>query len=99
MLRNPERITPPLLDVLEALLTSPNTEMHGWVLMKATRRLGPTVYNVLERLEDLGWVTTRWDDTTEPGRPRRRYYRLTTEAADHSRTLLASRGRPQANQP
>jgi PadR family transcriptional regulator PadR len=90
----PTRITPPLLDVLEAFLAA-DAELHGWAIIKASHRGGPTVYKILERLAELGWVTSRWEDRpTEPNKPRRRYYRLTGQGAQRAQALLAER-RPQ----
>ncbi|WP_067452087.1 PadR family transcriptional regulator [Actinomadura macra] len=87
-----ERVTAPLLDVLEALLEShrQDAEVHGWQLMRTTRRAGPTVYRVLDRLEDSGWVTTRWEQVNpDPSRPRRRFYRLSPTGLAEAHRLLA----------
>lgn len=60
--------------------------------MKSTGRGGPTVYSVLERLADLGWVSARWEDRAdEPNRPRRRFYRLTADGAVRAGEVLAAR--------
>ncbi|WP_103563923.1 PadR family transcriptional regulator [Actinomadura rubteroloni] len=93
-----QRVTGPLLDVLEALVEvyRQDGEVHGWDLMKTTRRAGPTVYRVLDRLEDAGWVAARWEDAApDPSRPRRRFYRLNPDGLAAARTLLAER-RPAA---
>jgi hypothetical protein len=61
----PVRVTNPLLDVLAVLLAAfedDRREMHGWAIMKATARSGPTVYGVLDRLEDAHLITGRWED-------------------------------------
>lgn len=94
---SPPRITGPLLDVSECLLRArgQGRTVHGWALMKQTRRSGPTVYGVLDRLEDCGWITGWWEDLgPEESRPRRRLYRLTPEGAAGIRALLEQR-RPQ----
>jgi len=96
----PVRVTGPLLDVVEILLRAlgDDVELHGWAIMKTTRRSGPTVYGVLDRLEDAGWITGRWEDHhPEPSKPRRRFYRLTPTGATAARGLLADR-RPEALQ-
>lgn len=72
----PFRVTDPLLEVVEVLLNA-DSELHGWAIMKATHRSGPTVYQVLERLRKADWVVARWED---PG---------TREARDLSRTSAA----------
>lgn len=51
----PVRVTNPLLDVLTVLLEAfedDRRELHGWAIMKATARSGPTVYGVTGRWED-----------------------------------------------
>ncbi|MFE0527150.1 PadR family transcriptional regulator [Micromonospora parva] len=89
----PVRITGPLLAVLNTLLDADDHELHGWAIMKATGKGGPTVYKILERLAESKWVTSRWEDdaNTEPGKPRRRYYKLTPHGATSARALIAAR--------
>jgi PadR family transcriptional regulator PadR len=94
----PTRVTGPLLDVLEVFLQAltDDQELHGWAILKATKRAGPTVYGVLDRLEDAGWVTGRWEDQPpNANTPRRRLYQLTPTGAVAARDLLAAR-RPAA---
>ncbi|WFE48835.1 helix-turn-helix transcriptional regulator [Micromonospora sp. WMMD1155] len=87
----PARITGPLLAVLNALLDADDNELHGWAIMKATGKGGPTVYKILERLNESKWVTSRWEDDAEPGKPRRRYYKLTPHGVSSARALIATR--------
>ncbi|MEU5931156.1 PadR family transcriptional regulator [Micromonospora sp. NPDC047187] len=87
----PVRVTGPLLAVLNALLEADDHELHGWAIMKATGKSGPTIYKILERLGESRWVTSRWDTNTEPGKPRRRYYQLTGHGVDSARQLIAQR--------
>jgi PadR family transcriptional regulator PadR len=102
-MQGPTRVTQPLLDVLEFLLAALHLEqgVHGWAIMKATKRPGPTIYGVLDRLEDGGWVVGQWEDReAEPNKPRRRFYRLTPDGAVAAQRLLAERrsevpGRPR----
>jgi PadR family transcriptional regulator, regulatory protein PadR len=94
----PVRVTGPLLDVLEVFLQAfaDDQELHGWAIMKATKRAGPTVYGVFDRLEDAGWITGRWEDQPpDTNTPRRRFYRLTPDGVVAARDLLAAR-RPAA---
>jgi PadR family transcriptional regulator, regulatory protein PadR len=97
-MRTPVRVTGPLLDVLEVFFQalSDDQELHGWAILKATKRAGPTVYGVLDRLEDAGWITGRWEDQPpNTSTPRRRLYRLTPDGFVAARDLLAAR-RPTA---
>jgi PadR family transcriptional regulator, regulatory protein PadR len=94
----PVRVTGPLLDVLEVFVGAfdGDADVHGWAIIKATKRSGPTVYGVLDRLEDMGWISGRWEDQhPEPSKPRRRFYRLTPTGAVGARRMLHDR-RPQA---
>jgi len=86
-----QRITPQLLAVVAALLDAQDHESYGWALMQETGLGGPSTYRNLERCEDAGWVSSRWEDSPEPGKPRRRLYRLTPDGAVRARVLLAER--------
>ena len=98
-MKGPIRVTNSLLDVLEVLLQAFDSragDLHGWAIMRATKRSGPTVYGVLDRLEDLDWISGRWEDENpEPGKPRRRFYSLTPTGVIGVREILRER-RPQA---
>jgi PadR family transcriptional regulator PadR len=98
-MEGPIRVTNPLLDVLEVLLQVYDSrvgDLHGWAIMKATKRSGPTVYGVLDRLEDIGWISGRWEDENpKPGKPRRRLYSIMPTGAMGAREILHER-RPQA---
>jgi DNA-binding PadR family transcriptional regulator len=99
-MRRAERVTSPLLDVLERLLKADlqGQDLHGWQIVKDTKRAGPTVYGVLDKLEDLRWITGYWEDLKpDENRPRRRLYRLTSDGRIEVRQLLAER-RPEALQ-
>jgi PadR family transcriptional regulator PadR len=98
----PARVTRPFLDVLEVLIQvylTHGDEVHGWAIMKATKRSGPTVYGVLDRLEDMGWIDGRWEEPgLDQGTPRKRLYTLTPTGTDGATTLLRER-RPEALTP
>jgi len=93
----PIRITSSLLDVLEVLVhaLAEGREMHGWAVKKATGLSGATTYKIFDRLEDAGWVSGRWDESNERGKPPRRYYRL-TPTGDHAAKSLLIERRPEA---
>jgi PadR family transcriptional regulator PadR len=89
-----ERITEPTLDVLEVLLRAhrDGQDVYGWEIKKATRRSGPTVYGVIDRLEDARLIEGHWEHqgSSDKG-PRRRYYRLTGAGAATASKLIAER--------
>ena len=74
------RVTEPTLEVLAELLGSA-APVWGLRLAKATGRPTGTVYPILGRLEELGWVEGRWEDAPDRSGPRRRLYRLTAGGA------------------
>jgi PadR family transcriptional regulator PadR len=91
------RVTQPLLDVLELFLDAfdDDVELHGWAISKKTKRLAPTVYGVLDRLEDDGWIIGEWEEQNpEPNKPRRRLYRLTPTGVRGAQDLLTARRKP-----
>lgn len=96
-----ERVTEATLDVLDVLLKAHEDRrvVHGWELKKATRRSGPTVYGVIDRLEDARLIEGHWErqEPTDKG-PRRRYYRLTGAGVATASVLIAER-RGQRSRP
>lgn len=88
------RVTGPTLDVLHALLDASyvGEALHGWAIVKKTRRTGPTVYGILDRLEDIGWIEGEWEEQNSEDRgPRRRLYHLTGSGLLRVRCLLEER--------
>jgi PadR family transcriptional regulator PadR len=84
------RITLPLLLVVRAMLVEPAREMYGLEICKAADLPSGTIHPILARLERCGWLESRWEDIepTEEGRPRRRYYRLSSSGAERARAVL-----------
>ncbi|MGV9600716.1 PadR family transcriptional regulator [Streptosporangium sandarakinum] len=80
--------------LLQAL--NERAELHGWAIAKMTKRSGPTIYGVIDRLEDAEWISGRWEDNPQPNKPRRKLYTLTPTGAVEARSILAQR-RPAAS--
>lgn len=75
--------------VFQAFLDAPSDETYGFKLAEATGLPSGTIYPILRRLEDEGFVRSRWaavDGGSQ--RRRRRYYELTGEGrrAAHAAT-------------
>jgi PadR family transcriptional regulator PadR len=72
------RMTTQTLAVLAVLVES-RRELAGADLGKETKLKSGTLYPILLRLEEAGWLEGRWEQTSasELGRPRRRLYKLT----------------------
>jgi PadR family transcriptional regulator, regulatory protein PadR len=73
------------LNLLQALMEAPRAWHHGYELSKATGLLSGTLYPILMRLSDRGFLEHKWQETPEPGRPPRHVYRLTAQGAAHAR--------------
>jgi DNA-binding PadR family transcriptional regulator len=74
--------------ILRAFLDEPLQVQYGFGLMKVTGVKAGSLYPILERLEEEGWIKGQEEviDEGAEGRPARRLYRLTalgeTEGAD-----------------
>jgi DNA-binding PadR family transcriptional regulator len=72
-------------------------DVHGWALIQATGRSGPTIYGILDKLEDAHLIEAHWEERNPtPGKPPRRLYRLNEAGLAQARQLLAER-RPVAD--
>lgn len=85
--------------VLRELLAEPTKEMYGLQICQAAGLPSGTIHPILARLERLGWIESRWEDAApqQEGRPRRRYYRMTTDGAERARIALAQATTSVAN--
>ena len=88
----PTRVTVPMLRILDLLLSEPTRD--DWFALHIVRntKLGSgTVVQILLRLENWGWLESRWedlDDARDNRRPRRKFYRLTGTGARQARHFL-----------
>jgi len=80
---NGPQLTTQTLKVLGALLNNKPDALSGADIGRATRLQSGTLYPILLRLEQAGWVESYWESETpqELGRPRRRFYQLTAVGA------------------
>jgi PadR family transcriptional regulator len=83
MRSNEPRLTQQTLKVLGTLMSDQMRELSGAEIAKVSKLSSGTLYPILYRLEEYGWLSSRWEigDPTVLGRPRRRYYRITGEGA------------------
>jgi PadR family transcriptional regulator PadR len=84
--------------VLQVLLAEPNDEVYGLDIIKSSGVAPGTVYPLLQRLQQAGWVVDRWEqiDPAELGRPPRRYYRLTPGGVAKAQAALSKTDRRRA---
>src|SRR5438067_4734220 len=88
MTRQPNT-SPQTLRVLRLLLEEPTAWHYGYEISQRTGLKSGTLYPILLRLADQGWLETRWAEPEQPGRPPRHTYRLTGAGAKTARTKLA----------
>jgi DNA-binding PadR family transcriptional regulator len=64
--------------VLLVLLAAPDRERYGLELSQLTGIASGTIYPILQRLEEAGWLRCRWEEVNseKEGRPARRFWRL-----------------------
>jgi PadR family transcriptional regulator PadR len=65
--------------VLNAFINDPSRELAGADLIIGAQVPSGTLYPILLRFEDAGWLKSRWEtgDPSVKGRPLRRLYRIT----------------------
>jgi PadR family transcriptional regulator, regulatory protein PadR len=85
------RLSQPALKVLRLLLDAPLLPRSGAEIAKATRVASGTLYPMLVRLETAGWLSSEWEniEPREQGRPRRRFYKLTSFGQNSANRELA----------
>ena len=76
MVRN-RTLSPPACAILAIMADSGGRWHHGYELCRQGRVKSGTLYPLLIRLEDQGYLEAEWQVPSEPGRPPRHAYRLT----------------------
>jgi PadR family transcriptional regulator, regulatory protein PadR len=77
------------LVLIGALLQRPRQWLHGYDLSIATGLKSGTLYPILMRLSDRGFLEHKWQNSPDPGRPARHMYRLTAAGSGFARTQLS----------
>jgi DNA-binding PadR family transcriptional regulator len=83
-----DRLTRTTTRALLAFVAAPRSWRYGYDLMKAADLSSGTLYPLLARLADDGWLESRWEDSELPGKPRRQLYRLTAAGRARAREAL-----------
>jgi len=76
MLR-PPRMSKQTGQLLQVLFSAPQSWRHGYDLSQETGIKSGTLYPLLMRLEEQGFLESRWEQPQREGRPPRHAYRLT----------------------
>ncbi len=82
--------------VLEVLAAEPQGWHYGYELLVATGSRSGSLYPILIRLAERGYLESSWEQEPPHGRPARHHYRITGAGlalvdADHQRTAGSSR--------
>ena len=72
-------ISPQTRAVLSALSVQPQAWRYGYDLARETGLKSGTLYPLLIRLADQGFLEAEWRQPLQPGRPPRHAYRLTEQ--------------------
>ena len=77
--------------VLNAFLSDPTQELCGSDLLDRVGLASGTLYPILMRLEEAKWLKSCPEDVdpSRVGRPRRRFYRLTSTGLQRAQALRA----------
>ena len=88
------RLTHTTVKVLEAFFSKPTVGLSGADIAKETRLVAGTLYPILNRLERVGWLKSKWEDIdpSVEGRPRRKFYTLSAQGARQARKQMEARG-------
>lgn len=77
--------------VLRAFMAEPQQRRYGLELCDMLGLPTGTIYPILARLEQIGWLESAWEELSSvtDGRPRRRFYWLTRDGAQQVGDALA----------
>jgi PadR family transcriptional regulator, regulatory protein PadR len=87
------RPSPQTVAVLLTIAEDPDGWCHGYDLCREVGLKAGTVYPILIRLAERGYVEASWEQDVPQGRPPRHLYRLSAAGADYVAMLSRSRGR------
>lgn len=90
--------SPQTIAVLRALAQSPAEWRYGYDLCQELDLKAGTLYPILIRLADRGWLDTAWENDAPPGRPPRHMYRLTEAGCEMAGELKRASARKHAGQ-
>jgi DNA-binding PadR family transcriptional regulator len=77
---------------MREFLQAPKDWQYGYDISRSTGLKSGTLYPILMRMAERGLLETRWE-TSEPGKPPRHMYRLTSDGVQYVRRELPSTAR------
>jgi PadR family transcriptional regulator, regulatory protein PadR len=78
-------LSPQTRDVLFALLNAGDQGVHGYEIGQKVGIKSGTLYPILMRLADQGFIAAEWRASEISGRPPRQIYRLTVSGLEFAR--------------
>lgn len=87
------RLSLQTVNVLALFLTNPKSERYGLEIAREANLPSGTLYPILARLEQHGWLESDWEDIdpVAKGRRPRRYYKLTGVGALQAQRTIAEK--------
>src|SRR5687768_10530015 len=83
-----KRLTRTTTRAVLAFLEEPRSWRYGYDLMKVADLSSGTLYPLLARLAEDGWLESRWEESEVAGKPARQLYRLTATGRIQARHAL-----------
>ncbi len=93
------RRSPQTALVLREFLGAAREWRYGYDLSRGTGLKSGTLYPILMRLSERGWMETMWEDAAEAGRPPRHLYRLTADGVRWAREQVAGSAEASSRTP
>jgi len=85
------RVTKQTLSVLRAFLDSGDRPVWGLALSKQLQIPTGSIYPMLDRLVEYGWLQFSWEDDAARLGPRKKLYKLSEAGAKEAKRLLTSK--------
>lgn len=85
------KVTVPFLKVLSIFYNDPKQGFAGSDICAKSKLKSGTVYPLLIRLEENGWLESNWEkvDPKIIGRPKKRLYKVTKHGMQHGTKILS----------
>ena len=74
--------SPQTRKLLATLLAEPSRYWYGYELSRGTGLKSGTLYPILMRLKEQGFLVSEWQEPTEKGRPPRHMYQLSASGIE-----------------
>jgi PadR family transcriptional regulator, regulatory protein PadR len=84
-MNRPRALSPQARLILASLLEARNTWSHGYELVRRANVKSGTLYPLLIRLEEQGYLEAEWQPPQSSSRPPRHAYRLTASGIKFAR--------------